>query len=108
MTLPCVSPAPTIGSAYATEAPRDESQYCELRGLLPRLPPREERAGVRRAALTPMKSPHPSPLPVRRGEGEATAPFLASNSTAVSRWGRSYRQSSGLFIPLPPWRSTCV
>src|ERR1017187_10477909 len=47
------------------------------RKLLPRLPPREERAGVRRAALAPMKSPHPSPLPVRRGEGEATASFLA-------------------------------
>ena len=28
---------------------------------------------MRRAALTPLNSPHPSPLPVRRGEGVASA-----------------------------------
>ena len=41
---------------------------------------------MKRVASTPVNSPHPDPLPVRRGEGEATAPFLAfPNSTEVVR-----------------------
>jgi len=42
---------------------------------------------VRRAVLTPLNSPHPSPLPVRRGEGEAAAPG-AGTSLIQRQWGR--------------------
>ena len=56
----------------------------EARRLPPLLPPREERVGVRRAVLIQLNSPHPSPLPVRRGEGEATLRSMSFlNSTAV-------------------------
>ena len=53
--------------------------------LLPLLPPREERVGERRFVPTPM-NPLPNPLPVRRGEGEASARFLSVlNSMAVAQ-----------------------
>src|ERR1035441_68577 len=55
------------------------------RRLLPRLPPREEKVGVRRAAPTPMKSPHPNPLSVRRGEGEDPAHSLGFLNSMPSR-----------------------
>ena len=39
---------------------------------------------MRRAVLTQLNSPHPSPLPVRRGEGEGASRSLSFlNSTAV-------------------------
>ena len=39
---------------------------------------------MRRAAPSPLNSPHPNPLPVRRGEGEATAHSLRLlNSTTM-------------------------
>ena len=48
-------------------------------------------------------TPHPSPLPFGRGEGVASAALgivYAVDSSVC------YRQSSGLFVPLPRWRST--
>ena len=72
----------------------------ETRRLPPLLPSREERVGVRRGVLTPLNSPHPNPLPVRRGEGEVALSFMSFlNSTAVRpghlAWGEGESPRAG-------------
>ena len=65
-------PIPLTPTLSPSDGEREKPRHA------PSPPPREERAGVRRAVLTPADSPHPNPLPVRRGEGEATPRSLSA------------------------------
>ncbi len=72
---------PSPRRSTAVELSKLPGETCRL---LPLLPQREERAGVRRAARTSIKTPLPNPLPVRRGEGELESDLSSFlNSKAV-------------------------
>ncbi len=51
--------------------------------------------------LTPLISPHPSPLPVRRGEGEGSSHSLSFlNSSAVGPRGNGMTEPAGVVLDL--------
>jgi hypothetical protein len=81
---------------------------------LPLLPPREERAGERRALETERKSPLPDPLPATQGAGKSKrfAPDLLNSTRVPPLWervvGDRERRFMGAMRARSPRRSLLV